>query len=147
MTTTPIQGVWKLLSFHFYTKGDDKNPLFSPLGDKPSGRIIFTSEGYMNATLTSSDVLEPSDQLQWAVAEDDYILNVARPMTTYCGPFTLVKEDGKQLLKTKVDLALDPNWIGGYQVREWELHRVNDNDFLVLKPVQTFPGPVSHFRS
>lgn len=140
MSVLPITGTWALKSFGLHPAASPSSAaLFQPLGGHPLGRIIFTPENYMSCTLTSRDAASPMESPSWIVANDDEVLDAARAMTTYCGPFRVYEQDGQQLLSTNVDIALDPNWIGKPQVRRWELH---GDRTLVLRPVQEFTLPV-----
>src|ERR1700761_3158555 len=116
-TSQNLTGAWKLLSFKLAPPPDSSQAILEPLGPSPPGRIVFTAENYMACLLTSSEAAKPIASESWVKATDDEVLQVARAMTTYCGPFKLLTESGEDLLSTNVDLALDPNWIGGSQVR------------------------------
>ncbi len=38
-------------------------------------------------------------------------MRVARSLTNYAGPYTIVEKEGEILSECEVDIALDPSWI------------------------------------
>jgi hypothetical protein len=141
-TGNQLQGAWKLLSFHLTLASDPSTSVIEPLGPLPLGRIVFTPESYMACILTSAEAASPITSESWIKATDDEILRVARAMATYCGPYKLIPEGDEALLSTDVDIALDPNWIGGPQVRRWAIQENGGKTILTLRPVQQFELPV-----
>lgn len=140
MDSSILTGAWALKSFDlFLASAPNGDPIYQPLGEEPLGRIVFT-ENYMACTLTSRIASEPTESATWQQANDDGILNAARTLTTYSGPFKFYTKGKEDFLETQVEIALDPNWIGKPQVRRWE---VINNTKLILKPVQEFSLPVS----
>lgn len=140
MTNSALIGVWALKSFNLVLASSPDSPaVFQPLGEDPLGRIVFTAGNYMFCTLTSRKGSEPIQSPSWVTASDDEVLNAARSLTTYCGPFRVFTEDGQNLVSTQVEVALDPNWIGKPQVRRWEV----TGNKLILRPKQEFTLPVS----
>ncbi|RDL40508.1 uncharacterized protein BP5553_00487 [Venustampulla echinocandica] len=135
-----VEGAWELVSFILYA-GESLTPIATPLGEKPLGRIMFLPSGYMSCTLTNPDAAKPIQAPQWAVASDDEIVSISRAMTTYCGHFRTFEENGDLMLATKVDIALDPNWIGSVQTRKVILHEAQGTRFMTLKPVQALLLP------
>jgi hypothetical protein len=69
-------------------------------------------------------------------ASDEDIVRVARSLTNYAGPYTLVEKEGEIWSECEVDIALDPSWIGSLQVRKVELGEREGKKVLVLRPVQ-----------
>ncbi|KAK3935557.1 Lipocalin-like domain-containing protein [Diplogelasinospora grovesii] len=136
-----IIGAWKLLSFSLSLVEKPEEPIFRPLGDAPLGRIAFSSNGFMSCLLMPKSNAEPLDTSLWAQASDDDILRVARPFTAYCGPFRTYEENGNAMLSTMVDVSLDPNWIGGPQVRKWSVRSEGGRELLTLQPAQEFVLP------
>lgn len=137
-------GAWKLISFALYpADAPDSKPVQSPLGESPVGRILFTPDGYMNVTLTSADALAPIDAKQWIYAEEKDIIRVARMMQTYCGPYYAYEEDGAQMLRTDIELSIDPNMIGTPSIRKWNFLEGSQDSVLVLRPAQEYVLQVS----
>lgn len=139
-----IEGAWELISFDV-CKENDPTPLAQPLGPKPLGRIMFLPSGYMSCTLTDPERAKAINSKHWSVASDEEVIFAARAMTTYCGYFTIYAENDEARLSTKVDIALDPNWIGSTQVRRVGYHEEGGEKFLTLKPVQYLELPVSEY--
>lgn len=141
--SSQLIGIWKLKSFALHLASDaTSQPIFHPLGTSPLGRIMFASDGYMSCTLTNPDASGDWTSPTWIQASEQEIAGVARSMTTYCGPYRVHEENGKRLLSTDVEIALDPSWIGKPQVREWEVKQSSQKILLVLRPVQEFVLPV-----
>ncbi|KAF4539248.1 hypothetical protein BFW01_g7387 [Lasiodiplodia theobromae] len=135
-------GTWTLKSFALHLTSDaSSQPIFHPLGTSPLGRIMFKSDGYMSCTLTNPEAFEGWASPTWFLASEQDIAGVARPMTTYCGPYRVYEENGKSLLSTDVEIALDPSWVGKPQVRQWEVKQSGGKTLLVLRPVQEFLLP------
>jgi hypothetical protein len=141
-----LVGAWKLISYDLFpVKSDENIPMFKPHGHQPFGRAVFTDSGYMSATLTPGDRAKPFQTQEWHFASDEDIAYVARGMTTYSGAYKLSQEEGSLTLTTKVEIALDPSWIGGLQKRNIELYSNGAREYLVLRPVQFLALPVWTF--
>ena len=138
-------GAWKLNSVTLFKVGsEDQTPVaMKTHEDEPFGRIVFTDFGYMTATVTSKPRTQPLKTAVWEEASDEDVLNVARGMTAYSGSYKLSEEEGVLRLTTQVEIALNPNWIGAPQIRDVELYREGDTQYLVPKPLQVLTLPAS----
>ncbi len=144
VTQTDIQGVWKLLFFNLHlTSNPSSAPIYQTLSTSPLGRIIFLPNGYISCTITSSESLKPIEASNLFSASDKHVLRIARSITTYCGYYRMYEESRTTILSTSIDIAIDPNWVGGQQVRNVRVRREDGEEHLVLSPVQDFLLPVS----
>jgi hypothetical protein len=110
-------GIWRLVASKAWDEAGNSLP--APYGVHPTGQITFTAEGRMLAALCNGDA--------------DPGAGVDRGYSSYGGFYTL---DGTTLT-TAVDMASDPQRIGGNQVREAFL----DGERLVLRPpVRAYGG-------
>jgi len=141
-----ILGTWKLLSYHLVDDAaPGSKPIAQPLGPTPLGRITFTSDGFMSATLTDPTHTKPLvNSAQWSKAPEEEVAFVARVMTTYCGWYKVFSENGELSLSTDVEIALNPSWIGTAQVRRVSLRKAAGKQIMILRPVQYLQLPVRH---
>ena len=110
-------GIWRLVASKAWDEAG--NSLSASYGVHPTGQITFTAEGRMLAALCNGDA--------------DPGVGADREFSSYGGFYTL---DGTTLT-TAVDMASDPQRIGGQQVREAFL----DGERLVLRPpVRAYGG-------
>ncbi|MDA0258540.1 MAG: lipocalin-like domain-containing protein, partial [Cyanobacteria bacterium] len=49
--SSPVHGVWQLLTYTVEVK--ETGETFQPMGDKPTGYVIFTPEGRLSFTLSA----------------------------------------------------------------------------------------------
>lgn len=107
--TREIFGAWDLVALE--TEDGDGN-LSHPMGDDLSGRIIFTPEGYMSATIMSNG--------RPAFAANDLMGGTddekARATEVYMSYSAKFRQNGDRVFST-VDISLLPNWIGTTQER------------------------------
>lgn len=135
-----IVGVWRLLTCEFYAPSSSET-IAQPLGPSPSGRFVITQGGYTSCILTSPEASAPIST-SWLQADPEEIARVARTMTAYCGPCRSWEENSETFLATKVEISLNPEWIGGEQVRRWTVRKESERTLLTLKPVQEIELPV-----
>ncbi|CAH0054249.1 unnamed protein product [Clonostachys solani] len=131
-------GTWKVLTYDMIISSEKGTSTIQPAGKNPLGFVTFTQDGYMSVHMTSSEAIVPHKSDMWYQATDEEVVRAARAMLTYCGPFEVTEEAGDYLLSTAVDVSLDPNWIGGHQVRKAAIKEQDGRPLLVLRPVQTF---------
>jgi len=93
----PIEGVWTLEEARAWDEAG--TPLADPYGACPMGSIVFKN-GRMIASLCNCDT--------------DIGISGKREFSSYGGSYTF---EG-QKLDVLVDIASDPNRIGGHQIRE-----------------------------
>lgn len=105
-----VTGTWRLVrALAFDANG---NPLPTPYGGHPMGRVVLGADGRMMAMTGDGRKELPSGE--------------RREYSTYAGNFTF---DGKQLV-TRVDAASDPARLGTDQVRDVRF----DGGLMVLRP-------------
>ncbi len=122
-TIRNLAGVWRLLSSEFRGSAGD---VIYPLGKDALGQVIFTESGYMSAQLMKHGrpIFASGDQ---ASATDQEIKAAFLGYVAYYGSCEIdVKE---KTLTTYVEGSMYPNWVGGEQMRYYEL----TDQTLVLK--------------
>jgi len=107
--TGDIFGAWNLVAI----EAEDENGNTSyPVSGNMTGRIIFTPEGYMSATImtdgrpnfAANDLLSGTDDEK------------ARATEVYMSYSAKFRQDGDRVFSS-VDISLLPNWIGTTQER------------------------------
>lgn len=137
-----LVGVWTLISAEMYSSDSpkDRTLLSKPYGDDPQGKVVVSSSGYLLATLVAPAGLNPplaSDD--WGLATDEEVLRVGRSLSTYGGFMTVEEQsDGSLLWHTKVEVAINPNWIGKPQTRVARFSQVDGEAFMTLNPVKWY---------
>ncbi len=107
---TNVVGTWRLV--RAVSRDGHGNELPAPYGGHGMGRVVLGADGSMMAVLCDGRPEIPGGG--------------KREYSSYCGNYTF---DGKQLI-TKVDCALEPDRIGGDQVRDVRF----ENGLMVLRP-------------
>jgi hypothetical protein len=139
-----LLGCWKLIKFQvFLGDGQDALPLSQPHGTETFGRITFSKEGWMSASLTPPERAKPLDTAEWSMASDEDVLWVARAFTSYMGSYRVHERNKELILECNVDIALDPSWIGSLQKRRVTLSERGGKKYMTLKPTQFLVLPVS----
>ncbi|KAL9110441.1 MAG: hypothetical protein Q9227_004985 [Pyrenula ochraceoflavens] len=110
-----IIGAWSLVSYSAPSIHDPANILF-PLGPDAQGILLYTSDGYMSATLLRPGQApyasaEPGNASQSELAES------TQRYLGYAGPFVLEHSGGRPLVKHMMHLVNFPNWQGNVQTR------------------------------
>jgi hypothetical protein len=136
-----IVGIWRLLTCQFHAVSSP-SIVVQPLGPSPSGRFVITAGGYTSCILTSPEASAPIST-GWMQASAEEIARVARTMTAYCGPYRAWEENNETFLATNVEISLNPEWIGGEQVRRWTVIKEPGRTLLTLRPVQELELAVS----
>ncbi|KAH8588130.1 Lipocalin-like domain-containing protein [Bisporella sp. PMI_857] len=139
---TALLGCWKLTKFQvFLGDGPDSLLLTQPHGTETFGRIMFSKEGWMSVSLTPPERAKPLATSEWTMASDQDVLWVARAYTTYMGAFKIYERNQEMILECKVDISLDPSWIGSAQKRRVTLSEKDGKKFMTLKPMQFLVMP------
>ena len=102
-TDSPIHGAWKLLTYVVEAQATAES--FAPMGNNPSGYVIFTPEGRLSFTLSAAGRRPPR-----SVDERAGLLS---SMIAYTGSYRL---EGDRWI-TQVDVAWNPAWVGTEQTR------------------------------
>lgn len=112
MDANPFVGTWRLMSWE---SRDADGRITYPFGQDAIGYLMYTVDGYMHATLMTSnrspfvagDILGGTIEEQ-AAAAATYI--------SYAGPYEV--HEGKVV--HHVEVSLFPNWVGSTQERVYE---------------------------
>ncbi|KAL2833577.1 hypothetical protein BJY01DRAFT_253420 [Aspergillus pseudoustus] len=127
MSIQPFIGSWKLVSLSLTSSGDSGNGASKELPQKEaSGRFVVAPSGYLACIIPS---------LEAPPALDDAPLVLPRSVA-YSGRIHIYDEGGEQRLRTDVDVASIPDWIGRPQVRRWTTTEENGKTLLTLCPLQ-----------
>jgi hypothetical protein len=127
MTTNPLIGTWRLVSF---TVQDPDGRIAYPFGRDPEGFITYTDDGRMTVQFAAAN-RTPLAVADWVAGADADIAAAARDYFAYCGTYEI--DDGTVV--HRVALSLMPNWMGGEQVRQFVL---NGNTVTLSTP----PSPI-----
>lgn len=128
----PIVGGWELVSWTI-TLGET---ISHPFGTQPVGRILYTSDGQMSATIARSD-RSPLSHPVPAKAPDDEKLAAFDSYFSYGGAFHI---EGDEVVHN-VQLSLNPNFVGSEQRRRMSF----DGGYLTLSAdEETSKGPKHH---
>ncbi len=132
-----LVGSWDLVSLE--NRGVD-GKIYHPFGEHPVGRITYTEDGVMSAQIMHGEraVFETGDLYagtpdEKAGAYDSYI--------AYYGTFKV--DPAARTVSHHVTASLFPNWVGGDQVRFFEL--VDDKLILSTKPFDTHGTQVTAY--
>ena len=122
-TLKQLVGVWRLVSSEFRTS---RGEVIYPLGEDALGQAIFTESGHMSGQLMRQNrpVFASGDQAGGTAEE---IQAALQGYVAYYGQCDIDVEN--RTLTTHVEGSMFPNWVGGDQVRDYEL----DGRQLVLK--------------
>lgn len=110
-----LAGVWRLVSSEFRTSSGE---VIYPLGEDALGQAIFTESGYMSGQLMRQNRPFFASGNQ-ASGTPEEIKAALEGYVAYYGPCQVDVE--KKTLTTDVEGSLYPNWVGGQQVRYYEL--------------------------
>ena len=101
-------GQWKLVWYEFRS-ADGK--VLKPFGDDPVGIAMFDSTGTMAAQI----MRRGRPQIGFDIKDADKVRAAYRGYVAYFGKTGIDAERG--LMVTRVEGALNPDWVGGEQVR------------------------------
>ena len=109
---TDILGAWSLETY--VETNDETGELVLPMGENPTGILLYTSDGFMSAQLGkgarphfASDDMVVGTEAEYAAAGNSYL--------AYSGPFRL--DEAAQRLEHAMSVSLFPNWQGQHQIR------------------------------
>lgn len=120
-----LVGVWRLVSSEFRTSSGG---VIYPLGEDALGQAIFTETGFMSGQLMRQDRPKFASGSQ-ASGTPEEMAAALRGYIAYYGSCEIDVE--KQTLTTHVEGSLYPNWVGGLQVRFYQL---DDNQLTLRTP-------------
>jgi len=112
LTENPFLGTWKLVSFEVRSAG---GKVYHPWGEHPAGYIMYNQDGYMSVSMMdprrpafeAGDLPKGTEQ-EKVTAADRYI--------SYAGKYEIAESK----IVHHVDVSLFPNWVGGYQERNFK---------------------------
>ena len=114
MTTNPLIGTWRLISWE--TRSVDSQKISYPLGKDAVGYIMYNEGGYMFvAIMRPNRVRFAAGDLLGGSTEEK--VQAANTYVSYCGRYEI---NGDTVIH-HVDLSLFPNWVGVEQERLVEL--------------------------
>ncbi|OUL28308.1 lipocalin-like domain-containing protein [Nostoc sp. 106C] len=107
--TNNLVGTWKLLSCETRTANGQ---IFYPLGDNPSGYIIYTDNGYVSVAMMRANrpQFQAGDIAAGTVEEK---VAAADSYISYCGTYEFQADK----VIHHVEVSFFPNWVGANQVR------------------------------
>jgi hypothetical protein len=130
----PLLGTWHLVRWEI-TYGDGRKPSL-PFGDKASGLIQYTSDGFMNACIARGGRASLSSASVRSAPEAER-LSAFETYFQYAGPYAIQGEPGRQRVVHTVSHSLNPNFVGTQQVRDMAFSTDGD---LTLSASDTVPG-------
>lgn len=123
-------GVWTLESF---TERSDRSEEFNPLGDKPTGFLIYTADGFVSAQLMQAK-RELFKEEPWEAGASSDAVDLTKDYIAYCGRYEIDEKSSEAIHLPLV--ALLPNLIHQEQHRRF----VFDRDTLTLVTTRRRPS-------
>lgn len=120
---SPLVGAWRLVAYQ--VESQDTHKRISAMGDRPTGRVIFTADHRVAFVLTGEGRSVGASE-----AEKAALLNT---LVAYTG---IERVEGDQWC-TQVDSAWNPEWVGTQQCRDF---RVQGDTLEVLTPWRQMPN-------
>lgn len=120
-----LVGCWKLVSYEF--RSTDGKVMY-PLGRNPVGLAMIGGGGNISTQIMRRD--RQKFKSDWPVPEE--MQDVFRDYAAYFGFYKINEKDS--ILVTYVEGSLNPNWVGGYQVRYFEF---SDEQVIFRTPPMT----------
>ncbi len=127
MNLEDILGTWRLVSFKI--RHGDK--VIHPFGEDAIGYAIMSEEGYVMATVMRADRknFKSNDLLGGTIEEK---ASAAETYISYGGRFEITGNKST----TDVEFSLFPNWVGGRQIRFFELE--GDRLSISTAPIEMY---------
>jgi hypothetical protein len=123
MSIERLAGVWRLKAFEFT---DSKGSLFHPLGERPQGTLVVTDDGYAVISFSASDRPKfATDDVFSATVEKRAAAGAG--YVSFGGPCEITDTT----ISVQVEHSSFPNWVGGKQVR---LYEVNGDKLTLRTP-------------
>jgi len=118
-----VCGVWKLVSYNIEIQATGQKE--QPMGQNPTGYVIFTPEGRVFFVLTGEG-RKAAETVQERA-------NLLSSLVAYTGKYRL---EGDKWI-TMVEVAWDPEWVGTEQTR---FFRVDGERLQILTPWRVMPN-------
>ena len=113
MEAKDIVGTWRLVS---YWSKDENGNIGYPLGENAVGYIMYTSDGYMSASMSSNNRPERSSNDLTGGTKEERVVE-AETYITYCGTY----EFHRDRVIHNIEIALFPNRVGSSQIRYYKI--------------------------
>lgn len=129
MTKNKFIGTWRLISL----ETRDANGLVNyPFGKNAVGYLIYTTEGYMSATLMKANRPPFSTGDRFSASTEE-LVSAAQTYESYCGCYEIKSNK----IIHKVEASQFPNWVGIDQERYFEF---TENKLLLSTPPMLLNG-------
>ncbi|MEU6646722.1 lipocalin-like domain-containing protein [Saccharomonospora sp. NPDC046836] len=109
MESADIVGSWEIVD---WVQDYDDGRTVYPMGARPRGVLVYTSDGRMLSMVSASDRPPFATGGQWD-ADDAEKVAAYQSFLAYCGTFSVCGDQ----VRHQVDLSLFPNWVGAELVR------------------------------
>lgn len=124
----PVIGSWRLR--RWVAIADDGSEVL-PMGDAPSGLLVYSRDGAMIGILGAGDRPRFAADDVTGGTDEERALAFAT-FVAYGGRFEIESD----VISHHVDTSLFPNWIGTVQRRRWELDETGKQLTLTSPPVR-----------
>ena len=130
----PLLGTWHLVRWDI-TYGDGREPTL-PFGDKATGMIAYTTDGFMSACIARGGRGKLSSASVRSAPVDER-LAAFESYFQYAGPYDIDGSVGQQQVTHRVTHSLNPNFVGTQQIRNMTF---SADGGLTLSASDTVPG-------
>lgn len=113
MSSNPLVGTWRLLSFE---SRDSNGNVSYPLGKEAVGYLMYTEDGYMSVSIMKADRAKTGVEAPLLAKPEDKIA-AADSYLSYSGRYE-IRPDG---LVHHVEFSLFPDYVGTVQERTYRL--------------------------
>ena len=118
-----VHGAWQLQTYQVEVQSSGET--LAPMGEHPSGYVIFTAEGRLSFTL-AAEGRQPAETVAERAALQSSLI-------AYTGTYRL--EEDRWI--TQVDVAWNPEWVGTEQTR---FFRISGDQLTVHTPWRVMPN-------
>lgn len=130
----PLLGTWHLVRWDI-TYSDGREPTL-PYGDKATGMIVYTSDGFMSACIARGGRGKLSSASVRSAPVDER-LAAFESYFQYAGSYEINGPVGQHQVTHRVTHALNPNFVGTQQIRNMTFAA---DGGLTLSASDTVPG-------
>ena len=124
-------GTWQLLSWQIVDS--EERELAQPFGGNISGSLVYSSDGYMSAMISGSEV-NSKPWVKWNDPTVEEALSVGKFFTGYTGKFFLDEVPGnRQTVFHEIRISLPPNLQGATQQRSVEIFEKNQEPYMTIR--------------
>lgn len=137
--TEKIIGAWELIHYEYPVDGID----IKPLGDNPTGYLMYTPDGYISANMMTSNERPKYGSKDLHQGTPEEMSKAAKGYVAYAGQFEIKDCDEatqKLTLIHHMAVSMNPTWLGDAQERYVTYNetedtitiRANSNDALLV---------------